>query len=439
MIDPILDLVSEEVKLHPCQVQADCPWCNGMEYSHSSTYLCMHREILDFARWILPTEEEKHLRYLVIKRFRVAINQLWPNAKVICHGSTATGTFLPNGDLDFCVLGAPSGNDEDLLTELNDHLQALQVVSNSAVIKAKCPIISGTEKPFNFKIDISINNENGVLNIKRNQYYFSHYPTLLPLVMLMKIFLLQEHLDEPYKGGISSNTLIQLCLFIIQASKNDINMNLGRLICSFFSIFGRNFNYFTTGISTREGGSLFSRVQADRMQFKSPITLCIEDPQLPGNFLGENAFATPHFRNACNDAFTRIFRSNGRSPSILLRFINYPKFLISIREQLQKQYQSLLGTAVEGIKLSLGPKNDRDNNDRGNRYHDDRSYRDDRYRDDRSYRDDRGPNRNKDDRNFNRKSEWGRQRSYNRRDDLDDDNNSYQRRNSNKDRRGYRN
>ena len=171
--------------------------------------------------------------------------------------------------------------------------------------------------------------------------------------MVLKVFLYQEELDEPFKGGISSNTLIQLIVFVIQYAKEDSRMNLGRLLMSFFNIFGKTFNYFTTGISTRDGGSLFSRIETARLQFKTPVTLCVEDPQIPGQFLGENAFATLKFRTACQEAFRKLNSSNGPEQSILLRFLDYPKQLEYIRNDLNKNYQSLTGTLRDGFQLSI--------------------------------------------------------------------------------------
>ena len=401
MIDPSLDAICSDVIIRNSRLQGnDCPWCNGKEYSHKSTFLCIHREILDFVRWIQPTDAEKHLRYLVIRRFRSAISCLWPSAKVICHGSSATDTFLPNGDLDFCVVGMPEGDTEELLQKLCDHLFNLQVVSRAQVIKAKCPIIKGVEKPFGYHIDISVNNENGILNIKRNISLMKTYKQLYPLIMVLKVFLYQEELDEPFKGGISSNTLIQLIVFVIQYSKEDSRMNLGRLLMSFFNIFGKTFNYFTTGISTRDGGALFSRIDTSRLQFKSPVTLCVEDPQIPGQFLGENAFAAPKFRTACQEAFRKMNTANGPEQSILLRFLDYPKQLEYIRNDLNKNYQSLIGTLRDGFKLSLMPKRERS-------YERDRSYDRDR---DRNYDRDRYYDR---ERNRNYNQDWDQRRDQN--------------------------
>ncbi|KAH0790663.1 Nucleotidyltransferase domain containing protein [Histomonas meleagridis] len=331
----------------------DCPWCNGKEYHHKSSTLTLHREIIDFVKWIAPTKEEMHLRALVIERFRSAMSILWPDAKLIVHGSSATKTYLPNGDIDFVVYGAPKDvPDEILLTELRDHLNSLQIFRKSDVISAKCPIIKGIEKPFGFHVDIAVNNYNGILNIHRNRVLLQTYPALYPLLMFLKFLLFQMRLDEPFHGGISSNTLQQMIIFIIQSTKINERLNLGKLLQTFLRTFGNTFNYITTGISTRAGGRLFSRVEANRIKWRNPINLCIEDPQLPGNFLGENSFKCDEFRNRCHRAFNNMMKvSPHYEQSMLLRIITRPDWLIARRAEMKKQYQALLGNAVESIPL----------------------------------------------------------------------------------------
>jgi non-canonical poly(A) RNA polymerase PAPD5/7 len=364
MIDPSLDKFCKDVKTENYEGSGGAPWCNGKVYTNDSSFLCIHREILDFVRWVQPTESEKHIRYLVVRTFRSAVSLLWPDSKTICHGSTATDTFLPNGDMDFSIVGAPEGSQEALLGELCNHLLNLQIVSRAKVIHAKCPIIKCVEKPFNFNVDISIDNINGILNIRRNISLMQKYKELYPLLMILKVFLCQEGLDEPYNGGISSNTLIHLIVYILQAAGDKEKGNLGKLLLSFFKVFGKEFNFFTTGISTRNGGVLFSRIKADRLQFKSPVTLCVEDPQVPGSFLGENAFNCPKFRNSCYNAFRNINSQRSNEQSILTRFLEYPKQLEYARNDLRKHYQSITGTLKDGIKLSITRRRDSGNRDR---------------------------------------------------------------------------
>ncbi|OHS94114.1 PAP/25A associated domain containing protein [Tritrichomonas foetus] len=356
MIAPELDEYCASVRVQPAVLpNSDCPWCNNMTYISSSQTLCLHREILDFARWISPTEEEKLLRLIVIKRFRTAIKLLWPDASIVCHGSSATKTYLPGGDIDFVVINPPPNHSQpELLSILNSHLNSLQTFRKSDVLEsARCPIIKGIEKPFGFHIDIAINNFNGILNIERNLNAMKKFPALLPLLYVLKFFLFQNRLDEPFRGGISTNTLQQMIIFVIQSSHETRRNDLGYLLTLFFQTFGIYFNYLTTGISTRFGGRLFSRLDMDRVNWKQPINICVEDPQIPGNFLGENAFESGTFRSRCYGAYNRLQRPSTGEQSLLLRVINRPDWIIKHRAELKKHINTLNGNSLNSIPLDI--------------------------------------------------------------------------------------
>ncbi len=65
----------------------------------------MHSEILDFAKYIQPTEADKQLRLSVVERITRVINSAYPAAKVCVFGSCATGLNLPKSDIDLlCYL-----------------------------------------------------------------------------------------------------------------------------------------------------------------------------------------------------------------------------------------------------------------------------------------------------------------------------------------------
>jgi DNA polymerase sigma len=302
------------------------------------------------------------MRLLVTQRFRNAAHALWPDAVAVCHSSTATGTFLPGGDIDFVVHreGADTAP-EALLAQLNDHLTAMQVFKWSEVLaQAKTPIIKAVKKPFGFKIDIAIDNHNGILNVQRNREMMRRYSALFPLLMFLKFFIFQCKLDEPYKGGMSSNTLQNLIVFIIQASGESIEKHLGKLTIAFFKTFGQTFNFITTGISIREGGRLFSRLEHSRVNWKSPICLSVEDPQRPGTFIGENCFECPKFRDRCFHAYRGLMADDRPDGSMLLRIIERPEWIIKRRQELQNQYQGLLGNAVECFSLARPRREDGD-------------------------------------------------------------------------------
>ena len=352
LMEELEKLSQHIVKLKPSLKYPDFPWMNEKEYQTNDHFLRLHQEVLDFYKWISPSSQEMHLRYLFIYRLQNAVSLLWPKSRVFCHGSTMTSTCLPSSDLDFVVIYKSDTSDSQLLNMLNSHLYALGLFKKSEVIQsAKCPIIKGVEKMYDFHIDISLNNENGIFNIERNRSLLNLYPTISPILMVLKQFLYEHSLDSPFHGGISSNTLIQIIYFIIQNSSEEKRNNLGYILMYFYKFFGQNFNYITTGISTNGSGRLFSKIELNRINWKSPFTLSIEDPQIPGEFLGENAFKCPLFREICQKSYNALnLKPENGQPSLLFRIIKKPDLIITAKKKQNRLYEGyILGLFPNGV------------------------------------------------------------------------------------------
>jgi non-canonical poly(A) RNA polymerase PAPD5/7 len=291
---------------------------------HDSASLRLHRELLDFAKWIAPSNEEHYLRLITVNCFRGALSILWPKARVICSGSTATRSYLPNGDIDLIVYNAPREYGVyELLEMIKWHLDDLKMFRNSTIIQASVPIIKGSDYHYGFDVDISVNSENGILNIERQKNYFKEFPGLYPTLMFLKVFLFQNGLDVPYNGGISSNTLMQMIIFVVQMLNPQEAMNVGSICLRFLKCFGNEFNYVTTGLTTRNHGRTFSLVDANQVNYRNWCGLSIEDPQNPGVFVGRNAYECRKVREKCGQAFCALNRHKSeRECSALARVVN---------------------------------------------------------------------------------------------------------------------
>ena len=359
--NPRVTEYSADVVVEPARNPSPyCPWTNGNTYKHAQADKCLHRELIDFAAWIGPTPHERHLRLITINRFRHEVSLLWPTAKIICHGSTATNTNLPDGDLDFVVYDAPGIDPFTVLTMLNEHLRRHRVFSRSEVIEARCPIVKGIEQPFGFSVDIAVNNENGILNIERHLNYFRTYPSIVLCLMLLKVFLVQYRLDAPFTGGVSSNTLIQMILFIVQSLPEEKQIDAGMVCRLFFKCFGVVFNYPVVGISTVGEGRVFSRFKEGVINCRSPNSLCIEDPQNHGVFLGGNAYRCVELRERCESAFRVLSRKPiFNEQSILLRIVktDYTARMSRRKEEMEAFYQRLVGIEF----FALGDKDAKEN------------------------------------------------------------------------------
>lgn len=439
-----LDSLCSSVQVISCSRPSnDCPWCLGNEYRHSNSDLCLHREILDFTRWILPTSEEKQLIHIILVRIQTAVSLIWPDARVVFIGSTLSNTIMPGDAIQFTILNTPEDDHplEEKLDFLNKHLTSIQILRKSQIVG---PTIQGIEKPFAFHVHISFNNIEGIIRGEREKSIIQMYPSSLPILMLMKFFIFQCRIEEKFTHDL----VFQMVLFIIQSTPRQQQMNLGYLCTQFFNIFGRSFNYIVTGISTRNGGCLFNRLKLiapesnevditndndnkseteenndlDNLKYKwfgtinwsSPQAICTEDTLHPGTFIGKDIADISIFRERCYKSYKQLksekdFRhgSDVYDQSLLLCFLSRPDFTMRQRTEKMKQYQVLVFNPVESFDLA------NDNSTQGNRQSR-QSYQRRDNSNNWNYRDNRDGNKGRDgrDNRDSRDKEQYRDRSY---------------------------
>lgn len=82
----------------------------------------------------------------------------------------------------------------------------------------------------------------------------------------MSVLCLQRSLNETYKGGVGSYLLFVMCLSFLQQHRVCSSPSLmgavgmGHLVFDFLQLYGRDFNFDTTAVSVRNGGSYFPKV-----------------------------------------------------------------------------------------------------------------------------------------------------------------------------------
>lgn len=179
-------------------------------------------------------------------------------------------------------------NKINVLTALATTLKHSGITDKVTVIsKAKVPIIKFITTHGRFNVDISINQENGIVagNIingflgnlhgsqpsakgKEKEAEAEGNPqslALRALVLLTKLFLSQRSMNEVYTGGLGSYSIVCLCISFLQMHPKvrfgqiDPNKNLGVLVMEFFELYGWYFNYEEVGISLRDGGNYYGK------------------------------------------------------------------------------------------------------------------------------------------------------------------------------------
>eukprot|EP00741_Cyanophora_paradoxa_P003034 tig00000663_g2946.t1 len=282
------------------------PWAPPEGYTLSDGRLCLHNEILDFVQYVSGTEEDRKSREELVERVRQVLLGLWPSSEVKVFGSFATDLFLPTSDIDLVVFGCGSSP----LKRASEALGRKAWVSKMQVIgKARVPIVKFVDTETGVPVDICFGQESGPQNVPFIREHIEKMPALRPLIVVMKYFLLQRALNETYTGGIGSYLLFVICVSHLQlhpayntGARKDRVVDLGTLLADFFLLYGRSFNYQTTGISIRDGGSYMPRSERAIPEDGRPVYFWCEDPTNTENDLGRGAFGLAQVRRAFEHA-----------------------------------------------------------------------------------------------------------------------------------------
>ncbi|KPP71866.1 DNA polymerase sigma-like, partial [Scleropages formosus] len=335
------------------------PWRSGQ---YSAGVDGLHEEIVDFYNFMTARPEEAAMRKEVVNRIETVIKELWPSADVQIFGSFSTGLYLPTSDIDLVVFGKWERTPLQQLEQALRKHNVAEPHSIKVLDKATVPIIKLTDQETEVKVDISFNMETGVKAAQLIKDFVKKYTVLPYLIFVLKQFLLQRDLNEVFTGGISSYSLILMAVNFLQLhpriDARDPNINLGILLIEFFELYGRNFNYFKTGIRIKDGGAYVPKEEILKTMTNGyrPSMLCIEDPLLPGNDVGRSSYGAMQVKQVFDYAY--IVLSHAVSPlahsypnkdidSTLGRIIKVTQEVIDYREWIIKKWGGRQNTELE--------------------------------------------------------------------------------------------
>lgn len=343
------------------------PWFDRLSWKGRNVQQMLTAEIGSFVAYIQPTYEEHELRHMIIQMIRNTVQSRWPDADVEPFGSFGTKLYLPAGDIDLVILSTQMMNEQKsrILYKLAPLIREHNIGQDVVVIaKAKVPIIKFKTIFGNINVDISINQTNGVVAMKKvtellddikylsqdirrstrrsrdhhkssssrkeNHPSRRHRRTPSPehsedeiyisrivedlgaakcLILVVKSVLKQRGMNEVYTGGLGSYSII--CLVVsflqlhpkIQVGDIDPNKNLGVLLLEFFELYGKHFNFDQTGISVRRGGYYYSKAHRGWQRERQPYLLSIEDPADESNDIASGSHNILSVRSVFSGAF----------------------------------------------------------------------------------------------------------------------------------------
>lgn len=277
------------------------PWLQGVSYAkEQEPARILHKELLDFVRYVGPTEEEHRVRTFVISRIQKLVEKKWPTASLHVFGSFETKLYLPTSDIDLVILSSETGEVYEKPTHLRrlaNWLVKAHIAENIQVItSARVPIIKFIDSVTKINVDISFNKPSGLVAAGVVKRYTQKLPALRPLVVFIKHFLNMRGMNEVYLGGLGSYSIICMVISFLQRHPKVATgqilqeENLGVLVVEFLELYGKRFNYDNVGININGAGKYFSKVDHGWQRPGQSYLLSIEDPTDPENDIAKSSF-----------------------------------------------------------------------------------------------------------------------------------------------------
>lgn len=291
----------------------------------------LHKEIADFYEFVRPHDYEEAVRRELIQRVQSGVqsfkNEDARQVEIRSFGSFASGVYLPTADMDLVAVSPEylkTGRkvfcqSSTKLYKLGSHLVNCNVAlpgTLTVVAKAKVPIIKFIEKQTGIKVDISFENDTGLVALQTFAEWKEKYPAMSVIVILIKQMLAMRALNEVFLGGLGGFSIICLVVSLmqhmpeIQSGNMDPSLHYGDLLLNFLDLYGNKFNVQTTGI-TMNPPSYFDKIRYPH-QKQNAMGLTIVDPNKPDNDIsgGSSKIGTVFecFRTAHSEIQRRLYQ-----------------------------------------------------------------------------------------------------------------------------------
>ena len=295
-------------------------------------------EILDYIEYITPNHWQKAKREIAFDKLEKLIKSYNPEMKLVLFGSSGQNTCTVFSDIDVSVIDENNTNNYIYSEryELN-RLMYFLIENNYSydlrLINAKVPILKGTCASNGIKIDISYNRKNGYNDSLDIKNILDRNGIMRQAIIILKILLKQNCLNEPYSGGMSSYLLFHLVYFYDIQCKKSSNMkyhNIFFFLYLFLEYFGTQFDFDRFGISLNKEnpGKIFLKYGKYYMDDYSHI--CVEGISERYTNIGKNCFNYEKVVNLFKSTFYTIQNEQEKNALSLLKKLGFPSNKIEI-------------------------------------------------------------------------------------------------------------
>ena len=191
--------------------------------------------------------------------------------QVHCFGSFAAGLYLPNADMDVVVVSRRfwSNGFPDIcrsfgqMTKLARYLENKGIADPSSIeiiAKAKVPLIKFIDRITSLRVDMSFENDTGLIANNTFQAWKTRYPAMPVIVTVIKQFLMMRGLNEVANGGLGGFSVTCLVTSLLQnmprvhLGQIIPEQHLGEILVEFLDLYGNQLDVSRTGIMMNPPG-----------------------------------------------------------------------------------------------------------------------------------------------------------------------------------------
>ncbi|KAH8598717.1 hypothetical protein B0O99DRAFT_650038 [Bisporella sp. PMI_857] len=358
-------------------VGSKTPWIDIDHCDTAKMGVWLHKEIVDFYLYVKPRNFEEFIRAKLVEdlQHRVRYAFAREGADILTFGSFPAGLYLPTADMDLvCVSNEYMQGGRKIMGQTNSAVRKFAnwlerenlVAPNSmeCILKAKVPLVKYVDRLTGLKVDISFENDTGLVANKTFQTWKQQQPAMPVIVTLIKHFLAMRGLNEPVNGGIGGFSVICLVQSLLnmlpQVGRDQTKLmvpehHLGEILMEFLDLYGNQFNFLTTAIQLNPHGYC-SKAELGTLPYNKNgprrPKICIIDPNRPDNDISGGSTNTPAIVQAFSNAFrdlqqrmAYLQRAENRSGESILKCMlggNYKSFELQ-RKHLRHVHERLYG------------------------------------------------------------------------------------------------
>lgn len=256
----------------------------------------LNEELIFSYERLKMSEEEVNCRREAFEKLKSLLEKEL-NCRVESHGSFRTGTMVYGSDIDLTVLMKNEiksdinyeKSDINYKGDSNRTLSRIVTILEQAKVcvgpvlhirNARIPIIKCTERLFNSKVDIVIDQYDSIKGANFVIDQLDQRPYLKYMIILVKYFFKRRQLSEVVRGGLCSYgqflmilNFVQLHPLIQSEEFNEINFtdNIGTVLMDFFQFYGTEFPFEKATISVLE--TRYKPNRQTQINIEDPINL----------------------------------------------------------------------------------------------------------------------------------------------------------------------